>query len=196
MGQETVPGVILAGGQGRRMGCDKAFAALAGRPLIDHVVGRMAPQAAPLAVNANGDPARFGELELTVIADAPGLVGMGPLAGILAALDWAATLGAARVVTVPVDTPFLPRDLVRRLAQVEAPIALAETADGLHGTCGLWSVGLRDDLQAALRDGQRKVTAFTARQGAVAVRFDDHAPPPFFNVNRPEDLARAERWLA
>jgi len=112
-----------------------------------------------------------------------------------AAMDWAAAQGFDAVLTAPVDTPFLPADLVARLTTAQASIALAETADGLHGTCGLWSVDLRHALRAALEQGQRKVTEFTADHGAVGVRFDDTQPPPFFNVNRPEDLAQAEHWL-
>ncbi|MCT4682998.1 MAG: molybdenum cofactor guanylyltransferase [Roseicyclus sp.] len=194
MDQRAAVGVILAGGAGRRIGGDKAFVPLAGRPLLAHVIARLAPQCRALAINAAPDP-RLAAFGLPVIPDgAEG--GQGPLAGILAAMDWAAAQGAARVLTAPVDTPFLPEDLAARLSAVEAPIVLALTADGLHGTCGLWSVSLRDALAAALASGIRKVTEFTEAQGAASVPFPEGNPPPFLNVNRPEDLAKAETALA
>ncbi len=184
----TVPGVILAGGASRRMGRDKAMVALGGRPLLAHVRTRLAPQCTALAINAAEDLAGSG---LTVLPDGA-FAGCGPLAGILAALDWGAAQGAARVLTAPVDTPFLPWDLVRQLSASRAPIALAATPDGLHGTVGLWSVGLRDALQAALEAGARKVTAFTDAHGAEAVPFATDPLSSFLNVNKPEDLAVAE----
>lgn len=186
-------GVILAGGAGRRMGGDKVFAPLAGRPLVAHVIDRLAPQCRVLAINAAPDP-RLDAIGLPIVPDgAAG--GHGPLSGILAAMDWAADRGAAHVLTAPVDTPFLPMDLARRLGTVEAPVVLARSADGLHGTCGLWEVGLRPQLAAALANGTRKVTEFTAAHGAQSVPFPEPDPPPFLNVNRPEDLARAEGFL-
>jgi molybdopterin-guanine dinucleotide biosynthesis protein A len=197
MTDRTAPiGVILAGGAGRRIGGDKAFARLAGRPLVAHVIDRLAPQCRALAINAAPDP-RLDAFGLPVVPDAEADAGgQGPLSGILAAMGWAAARGAARVLTAPVDTPFLPADLAARLAAVDAPIALARTGDGLHGTCGLWQVALRDDLQAALEHGVRKVTEFTEAQGAAGAAFPDALPPPFFNVNRPGDVARAAAWLA
>jgi molybdopterin-guanine dinucleotide biosynthesis protein A len=195
MTDRTAPvGVILAGGAGRRIGGDKAFARLAGRPLVAHVIDRLAPQCRELAVNAAPDP-RLEGFGLPVVPDAAG-GGQGPLSGILAAMTWAAAQGATRVLTAPVDTPFLPADLAARLAAVDAPIALARTGDGVHGTCGLWQVTLRDDLQAALERGVRKVTEFTEAQGAAGVTFPDRTPPSFYNVNRPDDLAKAAAWMA
>jgi len=187
-------GVILAGGAGRRIGGDKGFADLGGQPLIAHVIGRLAPHCAALAINANDDPARYARFGLPVLHDGDA-AGFGPLAGILAAMDWAAERGASKVLTAPVDTPFLPADLAARLMGQDAPIVLAATADGMHGTCGLWSVGLRGQLRAALRDGMRKVTDWTSHHGAVAVQFPPGAIPAFFNINRPEDLSRAEHLL-
>jgi len=192
-----LPCVILAGGAGRRIGGAKPFVPLGGKPLIGHVIARVAPQCGALAINGN-DPAEAWAahgVRLPLVPDAADLRGLGPLAGIWAAMDWAAAAGAQRVLTVPVDTPFLPGDLVDRLAAVDAPIALAQTADGLHGTCGLWSVALRAELRAALLSGARKVTEFTAAHGAVGVPFAEGVPPPFFNVNRPEDLEAAEAFL-
>jgi len=194
MDQRAPMGVILAGGSGRRIGGDKAFVPLAGQPLVSHVIARLAPQCRTLAINALPDP-RLDAFALPIIPDGSE-GGHGPLSGILAAMDWAAAEGAARVLTAPVDTPFLPENLAARLSAIDAPIVLARTEDGLQGTCGLWSVSLRGALAAALATGIRKVTEFTEAQGAASVLFPEGAPPPFLNVNRPEDLARAESLLA
>jgi len=193
MGKDDRPlGVILAGGAGRRIGGGKPFVMLAGQPLMAHVIGRIAPQCAALAVNAN-DAAGHDSHGLPLIADADG-GGTGPLAGILAAMHWAAMMGGERVLTAPVDTPFLPRDQAGRLTRAQAPIALAATEDGLHATCGLWSVALADPLAAALAGGMRRVQDFAAAQGAVRVVFDDAAA--FANINTPDDLIEAEARLA
>jgi molybdopterin-guanine dinucleotide biosynthesis protein A len=202
MAEGAVPGVLLAGGQARRMGGgDKGRLEIAGTSLIERAIARLAPQAGPLALNANGDPARFADLGLPVIADS--VAGWpGPLAGVLAGLDWAAGLGAERIVTAAADTPFFPDDLVARLVAgadaAGAHIALAATPDPergrvRHPTFGLWPVALREDLRAALAEGVRKVVLWTERHGAVDVTFE--AGPgrdPFFNVNTPADLAEAE----
>ncbi|MEJ6395723.1 NTP transferase domain-containing protein [Gymnodinialimonas sp. 2305UL16-5] len=182
------PGVILAGGAGRRIGGNKAEVLLAGRPLWRHVADRVQPQVQDLVVNALAPLGPLGAIPDTI----PDL---GPLGGILTALDWAIAQGAERVLTVAVDTPFLPRDLVAGLAEVEGDIAMAETADGAHGTTALWDVRLAGDLRAALAAGTRKVTAWTADRAAL-VRFEGTDPPPFFNVNTQADLSKAERWLA
>lgn len=189
----TVPAVILAGGLSRRMGGgDKGLRLLAGRPLIAHVAGRLA-DCAPLAINANGDPARFAAVDLPVIAD--GIAGhLGPLAGILAAMDWAAGLGASQVLTAPADTPFLPPDLLfRLLTPGQAAFAIGPEGQE-HPTIGLWPVAAAADLRAALRGGMRRVRDWTVSVGAVRVAFADEAA--FFNVNAPEDLVRAEGILA
>ncbi len=195
-------GLILAGGAGRRMGkVDKAFVTLAGQPLIVHVAERLLPQVGACAISANGDPARFAETGLPVLPDAePG--GLGPLAGILAGLDWAAGQGAETVVSAPVDTPFIPGDLVPRLLLaaegMRAPFALACAPDGaemrLHPACGLWPVAVRDDLRAALRQGVRRLGAWAEEAGARRCFFAD-GERAFFNINRPEDLARAGEIL-
>ncbi len=189
----TVPAVILAGGLSRRMGGgDKGLRLLAGRPLIAHVAGRLT-DCAPLAINANGDPARFAALGLPVIAD--GIAGYpGPLAGILAAMDWAAGLGAAQVLTAPADTPFLPHDLLSRLL-TPGQAAVATGPEGQeHPTIGLWPVAAAANLRATLKGGMRRVRDWTVAVGAVPVAFADEAA--FFNVNMPEDLVRAEGMLA
>ena len=192
-------GVILAGGRASRMGGgDKGFLPLGDSTILGHVIDRFAPQVADLALNANGDPARFAEYGLPVIADSiedyPG-----PLAGVLAGLDWAADRGATHIVTAAADTPFFPGDLVPRLlaaAEDESkPIALARTENGRHPTFGLWPVALRDDLRLALKDGVRKVVLWTDRHGTAMADFPTGRFDPFFNVNTPEDLAEARRLL-
>lgn len=192
----VIAGVILAGGRATRMGGgDKALLPLGGRPLLAHVVARLGPQVDRLALNANGDPARFAGFGLPVVADSvPGHPG--PLAGVLAGLDWAAAEGAEAIVTAAADTPFFPADLVSRLqAAGAAPLAVATTPpDDPHPTFGLWPVSLRDDLRRALADGARKVVAWMEARGCARARFDD--AEAFFNVNTPDDLARAERMLA
>lgn len=189
-------GVILAGGQARRMGGgDKGLLPLGDGTVLSHVIARLAPQVGALALNANGDPGRFAHLGLPVVADSiDGFAG--PLAGVLTGLDWAHGQGASQIVTAAADTPFFPCDLVPRLllAGETAPIVLAATADGMHPTFGLWSVALRDDLRAALRGGLRKVVQWTDRHGAVTALFDDPGEP-FFNVNTPADLERAGGML-
>ena len=196
-----IPGVILAGGLSRRMGGgDKSLREIGGRSLLHHVLDRLSAQAAPVALNANGDPQRFAGYGLPVLPD-PVAGFAGPLAGVLAGLDWAATLGATHIVTVAVDTPFFPADLVSRLrpALALAPIVLAATPEPgrgrvRHPTFGLWPVRLREDLRAALIAGVRKVVHWTEAHGAAEVLFDS-APErePFFNVNTPEDLIIARQ---
>ncbi len=185
-------GVILAGGQATRMGGgDKGLLPLGDGTILSHVIARFEPQVAGLALNANGNPARFEYLGLPVLPD--GIAGFaGPLAGVLAGLDWAATQGATHIVTAAADTPFFPCDLVPRLhmAAGEGGIALAASPGGRHPTFGLWPVALRDDLRAALLDGLRKVVLWTDKHGAATAEFPDDAA--FFNVNTPADLARAE----
>lgn len=188
-----VAGVILAGGQARRMGGgDKPLLPLGGAPMLARVIAQLSPQAGPIALSANGDPARFAAFDLPVLADSmPDYPG--PLAGILAAMDWARAQGDEAVVTVAGDTPFFPPDLVARLVAA-GPFALAATVDGPQPTFGLWPVALAGELRAALRAGQRQVRRFAETQGAVFVSFE--APAAFFNVNTPDDLAAARARLA
>lgn len=184
----AIPGVILAGGQGRRIGGQKAHVVLAGRPLWKHVADRVALQVTALAVNA---PTPMGDHVL--IQDAT--PGLGPLGGVLAAMTWAKSQGARRVLTVAVDTPFLPTDLVAKLREANTPIAISETSDGMHGTTALWAVSLEDDLRGWLTEGGRKVTDWATSYDVTRVRFADTTPPAFFNINTAEDLAKAEAWL-
>ena len=190
-------GVILAGGQATRMGGgDKGLLPLGDGTILSHVIARLEPQVAGLALNANGDPRRFAHLGLPVIADS--ISGFaGPLSGVLAGLDWAATQGADHIVTAAADTPFFPCDLVPQLLHAAenagSEIALARTPDGRHPTFGLWPVALRDDLRAALEHGLRKVVLWTDQHGGATAEFPDDAA--FFNVNTPEDLTTAEGML-
>ncbi|MCF6444369.1 molybdenum cofactor guanylyltransferase MobA [Nereida sp. MMG025] len=191
-------GVILAGGQARRMGGgDKGALMLGGQSLLRHVIDRLDPQVDALALNANGDAARFEAYGLPVLPDSiDGFVG--PLAGVLAGLDWAASQGAETIVTAAADTPFFPCDLVPRLMEaaegMEYPLALAST-DGRHPTFGLWPVTLREDLRAALSGGLRKIVQWTDQHCAQTASFAVAEFDPFFNINTPEDLAHAEGLL-
>lgn len=197
-------GVILAGGQATRMGGgDKGLLRLGSGCLLEHVIDRLGPQVAGLALNANGDPARFDRFGLPVLADSiDGFAG--PLAGVLAGMDWAASQGAETIVTAAADTPFFPADLVPRLLLASEgmihPLVLSATPDPergpvRHPTFGLWPVFLRDDLRAALQDGVRKVVVWTERHSGREALFPVSRFDPFFNVNTPEDLARAEALL-
>lgn len=194
-------GVVLAGGLARRMGGgDKPLRLLGGKPMLDHALGRLSPQVAAVVINANGDPDRFAGYGLPVVAD--GLADYpGPLAGILAALDWAAAQrpDLPWLVSVPGDSPFIPLDLVARLhAAREAagvPLACARSAEQTHPPVGLWPVALREDLRTALTSGERKIDRWTARHGCAHADWPDRPVDPFFNANAPEDLEAAERLL-
>ena len=197
-------GIILAGGQATRMGGgDKSRHDLDGRSILSHVIDRIEPQVARLAINANGDEARFADTGLPVVADSiDGFAG--PLAGVLAGLDWAAEYGADHVVSVAADTPFFPADLVPQLMLASElknhPISLAASPDpqkGMmrHPTFGLWPVALRDDLRNALQDGLRKVVLWTDKHGTALAEFPAPRFDPFFNVNTPEDLDKARALM-
>ena len=194
-------GLVLAGGLGRRMGgADKPLLRLGGRTLLERVVLRLAPQCADgLALSANGDPSRFASFPSPVLPD--GVPGHpGPLAGILAGLDFFAFRSGSEdgyVLSVPGDAPFLPTDLAARLAaargEAGSMIAIAASGGREHYTVALWPVVLRADLRRALveRD-ERRVGAFIARHGAAVVAWPTGPVDPFLNVNTPEDLAAAE----
>ena len=196
-----IAGVVLAGGLSRRMGGgDKGLKLLAGRPILAHIIERAAPQVAALALNANGDAARFAAFGLPVVADSvPDFAG--PLAGVLAGLDWAAAHvpGATHVASFAGDAPFLPRDLVARLAAALAQghaLACAASAGRAHPVFGLWPLALRQMLRRAVaEEGVRKVDAWTARYDLVTVEFATAPIDPFFNANQPADLAEAERLM-
>ncbi|MBB05546.1 MAG: molybdenum cofactor guanylyltransferase MobA [Pseudooceanicola sp.] len=194
------PTVILAGGASRRMGGrNKGLALLAGRPLLAHVIDRIAPQCEDLALNSNADARTMAQFGLTLLPDRT--AGRpGPLAGILAAMDWADTLGAVQVVTLPGDTPFVPLDLIPRLllAAEDVPPTvpiIAQSAERAHPVVGLWPVSLRDDLAAALAVGTRRVLDWALDKHARGVAFPATSPDMFFNVNTTEDLYEAARWI-
>ncbi len=178
-------------------GADKALLPLAGRPLWRHVEARLGPQVAELALSAGGDAARFEGFSGPVLADA-GAGGQGPLAGILQGLRWAERLGAEGVITTPVDLPFLPGDLVPQLylAAEETGCAIAASGGRRHGTCGLWPVSALPRLAAALAAGERRVMDFAATLSPGEAAWPGGTADPFFNINRPEDLAEAEARLA
>jgi len=197
-----VAGVLLAGGQSQRMGGgDKCLRPLAGRPILAHVIERAAPQVTTLVLNANGDPQRFAAFGLPVVAD--DIAGFaGPLAGVLAGLDWAAgnLPGTTHVASFATDAPFLPRDLVATFREAmrlgHYDLACAASDGRAHPVFGLWPLDLRDDLREALKEGLRKVDQWTARFRLIEVEFPAAPVDPFFNANRPEDLAEAERLAA
>lgn len=190
-----VVAVVLAGGLARRMGGgDKPLRELAGRPMLDHVLAALRPQVSRIALNANGDAARFSHWGLPVLAD-PLPDHPGPLAGILAGLDWAAAGGAEWLVSAPGDCPFLPPDYVARLREAAAPLACAQTGGQTHPPCGIWPVALRHDLRAALMAGERKIDRWTARHGIAQISWPTDPIDPFFNANTAEDLAEAEALL-
>ena len=196
-------GLLLAGGRATRMGGgDKGLRLLAGRPILDHVIERLRPQLSRLLLNANGDPARFAAYGLPVVGDSPPDFA-GPLAGVLAGLEWAAREApdCPLLLSAPTDAPFLPRDLVRRLwagrESEGADIAMAASAGRTHPVVGLWPAVLAPALRLALvEEGLRKVDIWTARYRVAVVDFPIEAVDPFFNANRPEDLAEAERLVA
>jgi molybdopterin-guanine dinucleotide biosynthesis protein A len=198
----AVIGLLLAGGQSRRMGGgDKCLRLLGGETILARIITRLRPQVRRLVLNANGDPTRFASYGLPVVADSVENFA-GPLAGVLAGLDWAAAKApdCPWVASAPTDAPFLPADLVARLlAAVEqgADMACASSDGQAHPVVGLWPVRLRDDLRHALTAEQvRKVDIWTARYRLATVEFAVDDIDPFFNTNRPEDLAEAERLLA
>ena len=187
-------GIILAGGRATRMGGgDKALLPLGEGTLLSSVIARLEPQVAALALNANGPAERFDDIGLPVLPDTiPDFAG--PLAGVLAGLRWAAKAGHSHVVSAAGDTPVLPCDLVPRLQMAAegstTGLAIAATPDGWQPTFGLWPTALADDLEEALAGGLRKILHWTDRHGAARATFPD--ADAFFNVNRPEDLTRAE----
>lgn len=198
-----IAGLILAGGQSRRMGGgDKCLRPLGSKPILAHIIARARPQVTVLALNANGDPGRFAAFGLPIVPDVvEGFVG--PLAGVLTGLEWTkANAPRCRfLASFASDAPFLPKDLVARLLAAadaqDADLARATSGGQEHPVFGLWRVDLADDLRkAVVEEGMRKVDQWTARYKLVDVAFATAPVDPFFNVNRPEDLAEAERLLA
>lgn len=205
--RETVVGVVLAGGLSRRMGGgDKGLRTLAGKPMLAHVIDRLAPQVQRCVINANGDPGRFIPFGLPVVPDTvDGFAG--PLAGVLAGMRWALSHEpqASWIATVPGDSPLLPEDLVARLSAALPPatdaIALAQSMGRIHPVAGLWPVRLAGSLQTALEAGVRKVVAWTDTHGTIPVPFPqarcgDTEVDPFFNANTPEEFDTLSALLA
>jgi molybdopterin-guanine dinucleotide biosynthesis protein A len=199
LAQEQPPtlGLILAGGLARRMGGgDKARVRVGGTTILERVLVRLKPQCRRVVLNSNGDPARFADTGLPVVADSvPDFAG--PLAGILAGLDWAADNAPHYdwLVSVPGDCPFLPKDLLWRLHDAQraagVPLACARSGEWRHPVVGLWSVSLRADLRHALRsEGLHKIELWTARHGIAIADWPDAPVDPFYNVNTPQDA----RW--
>ena len=210
-------GLILAGGRSLRMRgafpggqipgdqSDKGLLELSGRPLLSHVIERLAPQSGQLILNANGDPARLANFNLPVVADT--IEGFaGPLAGLLAGMQWtrANAPNTTHLVSVSTDVPFLPTNLVERLhsalSETQALIALARSSSGMHPVIGLWPLALADDLETALKQGTRKVQDWTSRHAVVPVDFPNivlkaREVDPFFNANTSLDLAEARELL-
>ena len=198
---EKILGVLLAGGLGTRMGAgDKPLKMIAGKSILARVIARMAPQCAQLVINANGDPRRFAEFDLPVIADTfP--ENAGPLAGVLAAMEHCAIAhpGIDSILSVATDGPFMPRDLAARLAKARreagADIAVAASGGWNHPTIALWAVTLREPLRAGLEGGLRKIDRWTANYRVATVEWVIDGFDPFFNANTPDDLAGAEKIL-
>ena len=193
-------GLVLAGGLARRMGGgDKARIRIGGATILERVLARLKPQCAAVILNANGNPARFADTGLAVVPDSvPGFAG--PLAGILAGLDWAAAHRPeiVDIASVPGDCPFLPDDLVESLHRARrsagTPLACAKSGTWRHPVVALWPVALRQDLRHALtEEGLRKIEVWTSRHGVAIAEWPLAPVDPFFNVNTPEDLTEAER---
>jgi molybdenum cofactor guanylyltransferase len=200
--EDTLPAVILAGGLSRRMGGgDKGLRPWGDSTLLAAVRDRLAAQAAPLALSANGDPARFMALGLPVLPD-PVPDRPGPLAGLLAAMLWAEALGRPLVLTAPCDAPFLPRNLAPRLLARHAATGAAVVASSggrLHPVVGVWPVALAPLVAAHLAQGRRRVLDLVEAAGAAAEDFalgpPDGPPDPFLNLNTPADEAAARAWI-
>ena len=197
-----IVGVLLAGGQSRRMGGgDKCLRTIGGVMILARIIERVRDQVKHLAINANGDPQRFSEFDLPVVADViPDFAG--PLAGILSGMEWAAKHApdCPWIASIPTDAPFLPQDLITRLSEAMGrdggDLACAASTGRVHPVIGLWPVEMRADLRQALVDEDvRKIDAFTANYRVTEVTFDSDPVDPFFNTNKPEDLEEAERLI-
>ncbi len=198
-------GLVLAGGLARRMGGgDKVRLEIAGVSILDRVLATLSAQTVGIVINANGDPKRFADTGLPVVSDSvPDFAG--PLAGVLAGLDWLAAQknGIEWLVSVPGDCPFLPDDLVEKLHAARrkmgtgVPLACARSVEWRHPVVGLWPLALREDLRnALLKEDMRKIEVWTARHGVAIADWPDQPVDPFFNVNTPDDAARAQALAA
>ncbi|TWD57670.1 molybdenum cofactor guanylyltransferase [Agrobacterium vitis] len=196
----TLPGVVLAGGLSRRMGQSKGAALLAGKPMLDHIIARLLPQVCTLAINSSNLSHPDFPTIADSVADQPG-----PLAGIARAMQFAQKVpDASHVLTVPVDTPFLPHDLATTLLDAlpsKETVVLARSNGRAHPVIGLWPVILAEEITLWLKNPQnRKLMVFLQALNVVSVDFDAIETAigpldPFFNVNTPDDLAQAEHYL-
>ena len=200
---ERICGVILAGGASSRMGAEKAFSALSGRPMIAHVIERLAPQVDQLVISANGAPARFAAFGLPLLADPiaePGAERQGPLAGLLAALRYAKAEGFAALVTAPADAPFLPASLISRLCAAHSShhlVCLARSASGLEPLFGLWRTAALAGAETAFVHGERAMHRLAASLGYAEAAFTSEGDAiGFANVNSPTELEEARRRLS
>lgn len=192
-----IAGAILAGGQSRRMGKDKAFLELAGTPMIGRVIERLRPQVTELVLNAHDDTQALGKYGLPVVTDcAPDH--QGPLAGILACLRWAEAEGFPWLATVAVDTPFFPTDLVQRLETVvrDKTMAAASSGGRLHPVFGLWKTALAPALEREIGKGLRSVNQWVALHAPGIAEWPTLPYDPFFNINEPEDMTKARQILS
>jgi molybdopterin-guanine dinucleotide biosynthesis protein A len=199
--RDDIAGIILAGGRSRRMGREKALIPLGGAPVIAHVAARLGPQVAKLAVSANGDAARLVFLDAPALPDVVGVQGEeGPLAGVLTGLRWAAAEGFGSLALAPSDAPFLPLDLVSRLAEGAAVdvISVAESQRGTEPLFSLWPIAALAEVERAFAAGERSPRRLIQSLPHRFVRFgaDPTRPDPFLNLNTPEDVETAERWMA
>lgn len=203
---DSVVGILLAGGRSSRMGGgDKCLRVIHGKPILARIIARLRPQVSDIIINANGDEARFAAFGLPVVADS--IAGYaGPLAGVEAGLAWVKTNrpGVNYAVTVATDTPFFPEDLVEKLVAAsddESELRVARSEVGMHPVIGLWPVALGDALKASLERGERKAGAWVKDHDAIEVFFPSlevrgRTLDPFFNINAPEDLAKAEALVS
>ena len=193
----TTAAAIIAGGQSHRMGgVEKAFVEINGKSILDWIIARLAPQVERLVINANGDAARYQGTGLSVIADLRRDVGT-PLAGLHASLHWAKINGFGRLLTVPSDAPFLPIDLVNKLAAVAQPAAIAASGGQSHFLTGLWPSGFYESLDDAItKEKLFRVKNWVVLAKAVTVTWPVVPFDPFFNVNTSEELVEARRIAA
>jgi molybdopterin-guanine dinucleotide biosynthesis protein A len=190
-----IAGVIIAGGRSRRMGAEKALTTVAGKPILQHIVERIAPQVDALALNTNGDPVRYLPIGIPVIADMRTDIGT-PLAGLHAGLHWTVSQGLDAMLSLPSDCPFLPRDLTARLGAGTLP-SIASSGGQRHVLTGLWPSSLLATLDTALAEGGLfRVKDWAALVQVRHVEWTAVPVDPFFNVNTPEELAEANRIAA
>jgi molybdopterin-guanine dinucleotide biosynthesis protein A len=195
--RSIIAGAVLAGGQSRRMGKNKAFLDLAGTPMIQRAIDRLRPQVGQLILNVHEDTDALGNYGLPVVTDSAH-DHQGPLAGILACLRWAEAGGVPCLVTVAVDTPFFPKDLVQRLETVaqDKTMAAASTGGRLHPVIGHWKSELSQTREREIGNGLRSVNQWVALHASGIAEWPSEPYDPFFNINKPEDMTKAQHILS